>query len=113
MTYALFDGAARIELQHVEAALAFWRYAFDSARHIFGSAETDSLAQRIIDALATGPKSRTDIVNLFGRNLPKQRLDSVLKDLQERGRITLCVVRTGGRPQTLWELALTGQPATK
>lgn len=107
MTYALFDCAARIELHHVEAALAFWRYAFDSARQIFGSAETDPIAQRIIAALTTGPKSQTDIVNLFGRNVAKPRIDSVLKDLQERGRVTLTVVGTGGRPRMVWELALT------
>ena len=102
MTFALFDGADRVELKHVEAALSFWRYAFDSAAYIFGGAELDPVAQKILEALATGPKTQNEIVDLFGRNLPKTRIDGVLRDLQERGRITLTKEETGGRPRKVW-----------
>ena len=104
MTYAQLDGATRIELQHLEAALTFWRYSFDSATCIFGETELDPVAQQILEALATGPKTQTEIVNLFGRNLSKKRLEAVLTDLQERGRITQTTETTGGRPRTLWHL---------
>ena len=70
MTYAQFDGADRIELPHLEAGLAFWRYCFDSARYLFGKTELDPVAQAILKALATGPKSQTGIRDLFGRHLP-------------------------------------------
>jgi hypothetical protein len=106
MTYALFAGSDRIELEHVEAGLAFWRYAFDSASHIFGRAEIDPVAQRIVEALSTGPKSQTEIVNLFGRNLNKKRIEAVFADLQVRGRITLSIENTRGRPRRVWRLAL-------
>ena len=106
MTYALYDGAVRIELRHLEAALTFWRYSFDSAAYIFNGAELDPVAQRIIEALSTGPKSQNEIVDLFGRNLPKDRIEGVLRDLQERGRVTMTMEVTGGRPRKLWRAAL-------
>jgi hypothetical protein len=105
MTFALFDGKERIELQHLEAALTFWRYAFDSAGYIFGGVELDPVAQRIIEALALSPKTQTEISHLFGRHLPKERLADVLGDLQERGRITLTHESTGGAPRKIWRLA--------
>ena len=105
MTYALFAGADRIELQHLEAALAFWRYCFDSAAYLFGGAELDPVAQTILQALATGPKTQTEVRDLFGRHLPADRLAGVLTDLQERGKITLTEEQTGGRPRRIWSLA--------
>jgi hypothetical protein len=106
MTYAQFEGADRIELRHLEAALAFWRYCFDSSRYLFGKTELDPVAQTILKALATGPKSQTEIRDLFGRHLPASRLDQVLTDLQEHGRITLAEEPTGGRPRKMWSLAI-------
>jgi hypothetical protein len=105
ITFALFDGADRIELAHIEAALAFWRYAFDSAAFIFGDAEIDPVAQRILEALRTGPQTQAAIVDLLGRNQPKSRIGGVLADMQERGRITLAVEKTAGRPRSVWRLA--------
>jgi hypothetical protein len=61
ITCAQFDGADRIELRHLEAALAFWRYCFDSARYLFGKTELDFVAQTILEARATGPKSQTEL----------------------------------------------------
>jgi hypothetical protein len=106
MTYAQFSGAERIELAHVEAAVAYWRYVFDSAGYIFGGAELDPVAQKIIEALVSGPKTQTDIVDLFDRHVRKDRLRSVLTDLQERGKITLRSEPTGGRPRVMWSLTL-------
>jgi hypothetical protein len=105
LTYALLDGADRIELPHLEAGLAMWRYAHDSAAYLFGGAELDPVAQAILKALATGPKTQTDIRDLFGRHLLAERLAQVLTDLQERGRITLTEEQTGGRPRRVWSLA--------
>jgi hypothetical protein len=105
MTYALFAGADRIEIDHLEAALAFWRYSFDSAGYLFGGAELDPVAQTILQALATARKTQTEIRDLFGRHLPAERLAQVLTDLQERGRITCTEEETGGRPRKVWSLA--------
>jgi Primase C terminal 2 (PriCT-2) len=106
MTFALFDGAVRVEQKHVEAGLAFWRYAFDSANFIFSGAELDPMAQKIVEALSAGPKSQTDIVNLFGRHESKARIHDVLATLQERGRVTMTKHGTSGRPRSVWSIAL-------
>ena len=60
LTYAQLDGADSVELVHLEAALAFCRYAFDSAQYLFGDAEIDPAAQRMMAALASGPKTQTE-----------------------------------------------------
>ena len=80
------------------------RYSINSARHIFGDAEPDPIAQKIIEALSTGPKTQTQLVNVFERNLPRARLAAALGDLQERGRITCTKEPTGGRPSHVWAL---------
>ena len=105
MIYAQLDGAERIELSHLESALALWRYALDSAAHIFGNAELDPCAKRIIEFLSSGDKSQNDIMNLFGRNKKAAELKEVLEELQERGRITLRMMpRKHGRPAMVWSL---------
>mgnify|MGYP000164385611 CR=1 FL=1 len=105
--YAQLDRADRIEIVHLEAALALWRYAFDSAAHIFGDAEIDPAAQRIIEFLSNGPRTQGDIVDLFGRNKKGPEIKGLLEGLQERGRITLRKMSPPsgkGRPPTLWSL---------
>ena len=106
LTYALIDGAARIEHEHLEAALAMWRYADDSAAYLFGGAELDPVAQTIIAALTRFPHTQNAIRDLFGRHQPAARLADVLRDLQERGRITLTEEATSGRPRKVWRLAV-------
>jgi len=98
LTYAQLDGADRIEIVHLEAALAFVRFAGDCAAYLFGGVELDPISQKILEALATGPKTQTEISGLFGRHLPKDQLNGVLSDLQERGRITLTLKKTSGAP---------------
>jgi hypothetical protein len=98
--YAQLDGAKRIELVHLESALALWRYAFDSAAHIFGGAELDPSAERVIESLRTGPKTQSDIMHLFQNNKTASEINDLLGGLQERGRITLRKGSTSkGRPR--------------
>jgi hypothetical protein len=106
LTYAQLDGAERIEIIHLEAALAFCRYAFDSAVYLFGDTELDPIAQKIMEALAAGSKTQTELMGLFGRNMKAADLTAVLRHLQERGRITLAVDKTGGpgRPAQVWSI---------
>ena len=104
LTFALVAGADRIEIDHLEAGLAMWRYAEDSAAYLFGGAELDPVAETIISALAGGPKTQTEIRDLFGRHQSAARLTQVLIDLQERGRVTLTEEPTAGRPRRIWSL---------
>lgn len=105
LTYALIDGADRIEHHHLEAALAMWRYADDSAAHLFGGAELDPVAETILAALRQRPHTQTEIQHLFGRHQPAARIADVLRDLQDRGRVTLAREPTSGRPRLIWSLA--------
>jgi hypothetical protein len=105
LTYALLDGADQIEVHHLEAALAFTRYAFESAAYLFGDTETDPAVQKIIDAVKAGPKTQTDIIHLFDRNKKASEIAQLLEDLQERGRITLTKEKTGGAPRKVWSFA--------
>ena len=105
MTYAQLAGADRIEAGHLEAAMTLWRYSFDSAAYIFGGKELDPIAQTILEALATGPKTQSELRDLFSRHVPADQLARVLDDLQERGRITLTKEQTGGCPRKVWRLA--------
>ena len=106
LTYALIDGADRIEPDHLEAALAMWRYADDSAQYLFGGAQVDPLARTILQALSSGRRmTQTDISGLFSRHQPKERIDSVLTDLQKRGQIIRTMEKTGGAPRKVWSRA--------
>jgi hypothetical protein len=112
LTYAQFDGTDRIEIDHLEAALAFCRYAFDSAVYLFGETELDPIAQKILDALTEAKRkgvkgmTQTQIMGLFHRNMKAEQLTAVLQDLQERGQITLTKVKTGerGRSPSVWSI---------
>jgi hypothetical protein len=70
LIYALLDGAAKIDLPHLEAALAVWDYCELSAVHIFGDAIGDPVADEILRALQAAPDglTRTAINELFGRH---------------------------------------------
>lgn len=104
LTFAQLDGADTINAEHLEAALSFVRYGFDSAAYLFGGAELDPVAQTILDTLKTGPKTQNEIRNAFARHVKADRLNGVLMDLQERGRINLQEEKTGGRPRRVWSL---------
>ncbi len=102
LLYAVLDGASSIGEPHLLAALALWRYAEDSARHIFGNSLGDPYADRILDALRSAPDgmTRTQIsVDVFNRNTRIDRIDAALQGLAADGSIrTVREEATGGRP---------------
>lgn len=104
--YATLDRHSRIERPHLEAALALWRYAAASARYTFGDATGDVVADRIAAALEEEAEglTRTDLINLFGRNKSRDRIDQALLMLEKMGRVYREKVDTGGRPAEKWFL---------
>ncbi len=105
MIYALLDESAEIGRIHLEAALALWRYAQDSARNIFGSALGDPTADEILQLLKTHPGgvSRTAIRDLFGRHKSTAEISRALGVLLENGMVHReSRTDTGGRPEELW-----------
>lgn len=122
--YAALDVSERIGLAHLEAALALWGYAEASIRHIYGPQQAvlpaSQLGPRyirntILDALASGELSQTEIINdLFAANLrppePHATLDALLTD----GLVTRRLVRPEsgrGRNVTRWAITDSGLEA--
>lgn len=101
VAYALLDGAHQIDLPHVEAAWAVWRYCRRSAEIIFGDRLGDEVADRLLSAIrgarANG-LTRDEQYHALGGHVSADRLRVartllVTKALAEEVRIT-----TGGRP---------------
>jgi hypothetical protein len=105
MLYALGDGTASISGEHLEAALAVFRYSRDSVQHIFSGMTGDPVADRILRELSDGDLTDMEIYNLFGRNVKASRLEQAKELLR---RLGLAIPRKGsgkGRPPTVWSRA--------
>jgi uncharacterized protein DUF3987 len=91
LIYALLDRATAIQVAHLEPALALWRFCKASARYIFGEMTGDAAGDVILRALhhagAEG-MTKTDIFNLFGRNLAAAKIDAALGRLRAAGKVT-------------------------
>jgi hypothetical protein len=87
MLFALFDCTSKISAEHMIAADAVWRYCFDSAKFIFGSALGYPLADEIWNALKVAGNaglSRTRISSdVLGRNYKAAQITNALVFLEE------------------------------
>lgn len=105
LIYALLDGTAEIGRPHLEAALALWAYAEESARFVFGDTLGDETADSILAALRTSPggMSRKRISDeVFSRNKPAPEIARALGTLLEGGLVRFEKIATGGRPAETW-----------
>jgi hypothetical protein len=103
--YALLDRSEAIRREHLAAARSVWRYCEDSARHIFGDALGNPVADEILRALRANPEgmTRTAISDLFGRHHPKDRIGKALSILLQHGLANFFTEKdTGGRPVERW-----------
>jgi hypothetical protein len=102
LTYALLDGKNVVELEHLEAALALWQYAEDSAKYIFGGKMMNPVAQKILDALMSASENRlsfTEIHKLLGRHVRKAELEAAINELVASGKVEVDKEKTRGRPR--------------
>jgi hypothetical protein len=105
MVYAILDGQSEIDIPHLTAALAVWRYCEDSAANIFGDATGDPVTDEITAALRSAGAAgltRTAIRDLFGRNQSADRISAALADLLTRGVARCEMHGTGGRAAETW-----------
>lgn len=114
LIYALLDGGAAIDVEHVQAASAAWQYVYDSARHIFGSESADPNLGRLVEYIDSNPdgivRTRSEIWDLFGRRMPKAQLDALLAKLLATGRYACTKVPSAsgrGRPALVYHRTLT------
>jgi hypothetical protein len=104
LIYALLDGVDKIDLPHLEAALAVWEYCEKSAVHIFGNAIADPVADEILRALqaASDGMTRTAINNLLSRHQSSNGIGAALQLLATKGRARPEMRQTAGRPSEIW-----------
>lgn len=104
LIYALLDQNAYIGITHLQAALECWRYAEQSARYVFADALGDPIADSILAALRQAPEgpTRTQISEMFGRNVDANRLARGLQPLQRAGLAMSEERPTAGRPAVIW-----------
>lgn len=115
--YALFDcderGAHRpcrgeVARNHLESAIALWRYCEASAAYIFGRGAGDPDADRILQSLRDAGEegmTRTELRDLFGRNKRADEIGYALRLLAECGlavRKTDAPRAKGGKPVERW-----------
>src|ERR1039458_2876811 len=105
LIYALLDCSERICIEHLNAALAVWRYSSDSARWIFGDSLGDPTADEIWAAAKERPAgvTRTEVSDMFSRNKKRREIERALTVLEDAGRLrreTRPADR--GRPAEIW-----------
>ena len=105
LIYALLDGKPHIEPAHLMAALGVWEYCEASARHIFGNATGNPIADEVLRALqgaGEGGLSRTDLRDLFSHTRSASAIDGALQALLRIKRVRTFRADTGGRPREMW-----------
>ena len=106
MIYALLDLDELIRVPHLEAALAVWKYSYQTCRWLWGQRLGDPVADAIMAALRrAGEKglTRTQIYSdLFRRNVPRDRIEAALSALAGAGLARAEKRSGGGRPIEVW-----------
>lgn len=103
LLFALMDLSERINVEHIKAAEAVWRYCFESARCIFGEKKYSPEGQRILDSLQNGSLTMTQISHeVFNKHLHGEKLGSVLDEINSE--IKMEKIETGGKPITIISL---------
>lgn len=103
MVYALLDGDGMIREQHLQAALAVWRYCRSSARLIFGDAGSDPVEDQVLAAIRQAPGlGRRELHRALGNHVKAAVLVRTLARLRDAGRVRVEKTETGGRPAERW-----------
>jgi hypothetical protein len=102
--YAVIAMSKTIRVDHLNAALAVWDYSFASARHIFGDATGDPVADRIREALRASEDgmTRTQIRDLFKRHESTDRITQALNQLAALGLAERATLKGDGRTTEVW-----------
>ena len=73
--------------------------------YIFDDRSTDPLEEKIINILRQGSLSATELSAALSRNIPKDRLQPILQQLESQRRISIVRQKSGGRPRQIISLA--------
>lgn len=87
LAYAVADGADRIDVTHLEAARAFWRYSRATAEWVFPrSTQLENTLLNGIVAAGDRGLDRTALHALLGRNSTAHQIDDAVSLLVEAGQ---------------------------
>lgn len=98
--YAALDGRSVVSLANLTAAAALVHYSIESAKYVLDNTFRDPRVDKIQRAIDESPESRmsrSQVSDLFGRNLAADRLDELLKVLLTGGTFEMVEVETPGR----------------
>lgn len=82
-------GSEQIAIQHLQAALAVWRYSADSAGWIIGDSLGDPTADEIWSAAKQRPAgvTHTEVSDMFSPNKKRREIERALGVLEDAGRL--------------------------
>lgn len=95
LLFALLDAAPAISCEHLNAALALWRYCEASASRIFADNLISPMARKILNALAGESLTMSQVHGLFRNNAKKSEIENALTEL--KGQIKIEAGGMGGR----------------
>jgi hypothetical protein len=102
MIYAALDRSEQIKLDHLEAAMALWRYSYASAQALFGDlrgADPDILKlSTAVKAAGEAGLTGQQISGLFSGHRNKETIAVLLEQLDDLPGFEVTVKKTGGRP---------------
>lgn len=102
MIYALLDKSSLIYRKHLEAGLAAWDYCAQSTRYLFGTALVNPREQKLLEVLQTRQTwTKTDIHNIFQRNIPAVELNALLAEMESSNKI----IRSGQGRGAIYSLS--------
>jgi Protein of unknown function (DUF3987) len=108
VVYALADSSPIVELEHLEAAYATWRFCKASARAVFGSVTGDRNADRMLAAISAAPThrlTRAEVSLLFHRGKTAKQLDAICEAVLATGLVQHDIDASGvGRPRHVYSL---------
>jgi hypothetical protein len=109
MLYALADGSDTVEVKHLRAALAVWRYCEASARLLFEDNNKshpptrEPLWVRLLKVIDRSPgTNRKQLHERFGNHLTANEMSGALEYLESQGSAHRRPVVNGGRPAECW-----------
>jgi Protein of unknown function (DUF3987) len=108
VAYCLLDRARVIDVEHVRAAWAVWRYCRASAAYIFGESLGDPIADRLLQAVREAGRDGLDgrqRSKVLNGHASREQLDAACSLLARKGLATIQTVETGGRPITVLRAA--------
>ncbi len=108
MLFCLAEGLDEVQASHLQAAIHAWNYSLEVARRLL-----DRLApgkpnpkQTIRLSLESGPKTKSDLHGVFGRNKSGTEIADLLEQMMRSGEVEL-EPGAGGRAAVRYRLKLT------